>query len=308
MSATTEAAADEIILCASCGKSECDDGIKLKKCTACHLVRYCSVKCQKDHRPQHKKECKKRAVELREEILFKQPESTDLGDCPICMLPIPPFGLEGNSKYTTYTCCSTFVCNGCVHANNLRLAESGLPQSCPFCRHPFPVADETLLLMKRAEANDPFALYGVGTVQFERGDYATAIEYFEKAAGLGDIASHYQLSCIYREGLGVEKDVKKFMLYAEEAAIGGHPVARFNLGSWEMMEGSIAKSVKHLIIAANLGLDEAIDALRKCYGNELVSKEDFSAALRGYQVAVNEMKSPQRDAAEMARELGTWLG
>ena len=67
-----------------------------------------------------------------------------------------------------------------------------------------------------------------------------------------------------------------------------------------MREGSMAKSVKHLTIAANLGLDEAIDALRKCYGNELVSKEDFLAALRGYQVAVNEMKNSQRDAAEIA--------
>jgi hypothetical protein len=32
--------------------------------------------------------CKKRAAELRDEILFKQPENTHLGDCPICFLPL----------------------------------------------------------------------------------------------------------------------------------------------------------------------------------------------------------------------------
>ena len=48
--------------CASCGKTENDEGIKLKNCTACHLVRYCGVECQREHRPKHKKACKKRAA------------------------------------------------------------------------------------------------------------------------------------------------------------------------------------------------------------------------------------------------------
>jgi len=55
-----------------------------KTCDGCKSVRYCSVKCLTDHRSQHKRECKKRAAELRDEILFKQPESSHKGDCPIC--------------------------------------------------------------------------------------------------------------------------------------------------------------------------------------------------------------------------------
>eukprot|EP00984_Skeletonema_dohrnii_P017230 scaffold7802_cov115-Skeletonema_dohrnii-CCMP3373.AAC.1 len=82
MSGGAEESDDTMMFCASCGIAEVDD-IKLKKCTACYLVKYCSVKCQRNHRPQHKRACKKRAAELRDEILFKQPESRDLGDCPI---------------------------------------------------------------------------------------------------------------------------------------------------------------------------------------------------------------------------------
>jgi hypothetical protein len=37
----------------------------------------------------HKRACKKRAAGLRDEILFKQPESNHCGDCPICRLPQP---------------------------------------------------------------------------------------------------------------------------------------------------------------------------------------------------------------------------
>ena len=54
--------------CANCGKGE-ENSIALKKCGACKMVKYCSLACQKAHRPQHKKECKKRAAELHEEAL-----------------------------------------------------------------------------------------------------------------------------------------------------------------------------------------------------------------------------------------------
>ncbi len=76
---------DTMMCCASCGIAEIDD-IKLKQCDSCDLVRYCSLDCQREHKAQHEDVCKKRAAELRDKLLFKQPESTHLGDCPICCL------------------------------------------------------------------------------------------------------------------------------------------------------------------------------------------------------------------------------
>ena len=55
--------------CANCGRGAAEvegDGVKLKTCTGCKSVRYCDVKCQKEHRPKHKQECKKRAAELKD--------------------------------------------------------------------------------------------------------------------------------------------------------------------------------------------------------------------------------------------------
>jgi len=76
-----------MLCCASCGIAGVDD-MKLKACDGCKSVRYCSDTCQMDHRPQHERECEKRAAELRDKILFKQPESSHWGDCPICFLPL----------------------------------------------------------------------------------------------------------------------------------------------------------------------------------------------------------------------------
>ena len=99
---------DIMMCCAYCGIAGVDD-VKLKKCIACYLVKYCSIKCQREHRSQHKKECKKRAAELRDEILFKQPESSHHGDCPICFLPL---SLD-NDKSSVMSCCSKIICDGC---------------------------------------------------------------------------------------------------------------------------------------------------------------------------------------------------
>ena len=286
---------ETMMFCASCGKAGSDD-IKLKNCTACFLVKYCSVKCQKDHRPKHKKECKKRAAELKDELLFKQPESSHYGDCPICCLPVP---LE-ESKSTLNSCCSKRICVGCNIANQRREISGRLQQKCPFCREALPDTDEEWneRLMKRIEANDLVAMCLMGVIKYDAGDYTAAFEYWTKAASLGDVISHYQLSCLYHHGHGVEKDIKKQLHHLEKAAIGGHPTARHSLGCFEGRNGKLDKAVKHFIIAANLGLDDSLVSLKKAYKAGYASKEDFNAALRGYQVAIEAMKSPQREEAE----------
>ena len=236
----------------------------------------------------------KRAAELRDELLFKQPESNHCGDCPICCLPL---SFEG--KYSSMmACCSKIICNGCVHANQMReAAESSEPKhKCPFCRHRLPKTQEEMTHnnMKRAEANDPFATFQIGIRRHDEGNYEEAFKYYTKAAGLGDVASHYNLSLLYRDGK-VEKDEKKEVYHLERAAIGGHPGARHNLGCKEAENGNYERAVKHMIIAASLGYQKSIEMLK--LNRAHVNKEDFAAALRANQAALDAMKSPQRKAA-----------
>eukprot|EP00986_Skeletonema_menzelii_P007429 scaffold2919_cov130-Skeletonema_menzelii.AAC.5 len=281
--------------CASCGIAGNGD-IKLKKCTACYLVRYCSIKCQKDHRPKHKRDCKKRVVELHDELLFKQPKSTHRGDCPICLVPLP----LDLTKSTRMSCCSKLVCNGCYHANERREKEQRLAPKCPFCRHDIPrsPAEADRNKRKRIEANDPDALTEFGTRCREKGDYKGAIVCWTKAAELGDVEAHYQLSCSYRIGNGVEKDKKKEVHHLEQAAIKGDPQARYNLGTFEWERGEHERAVKHWIIAAKLGDIKAVATLKDMYKRGLIGKEDFAAALRAHQATLDATKSPQREEAE----------
>lgn len=280
----------KIFCCASCGTAGVDD-IELMDCTACYLVRYCSVKCQEDHRPDHEEECKQRAAELHDEILFKQPEGNYDGDCPICCLPLS----FDTTRSTTIlmSCCGKIICDGC-HYTNRRLQPK-----CPFCRKDLPSTDEEWneRLLKRIEVNDPIALSQMGTERYDEEAYISAFGYWTRAAALGNVDAHYRLGSLYRDGEGVEKDEKRAVWHFEEAAIAGHPIARHNLGWLEVVNDRMDRAAKHWIIAAKLGFDVSLRNVKSAYKDGHVSKEDFAAALRGHHAAIVAMKSPQREEA-----------
>ena len=251
-----------------------------------------------------KKDCKKRAAEIRDDNLFEQPDESHLGECSLCCLSL---SLDVN-KSSIYSCCSQRICDGCAHANKQREKEQGLEQKCPYCREELPETEEEINQnkRKRAKANDPLALLQMGMKCDREGDNEGAFQYYTKAAALGDIEAHFRLSFLYAEGEGVEKDPKKEIYHLEEAAIGGHPLARFNLGCVEYEKGREDRANRHFIIAAKLGLDMALEQVKKGFMDGSVSKEDFEVVLRGHQAAVDATKSAQREEAEKAEREGSY--
>ncbi|KAL7528930.1 hypothetical protein ACHAXR_002703 [Thalassiosira sp. AJA248-18] len=282
-------------ICAACGKHANDD-VTLKRCTACKLVQYCSVDCQKTHRKHHKNACRNKAAELHDEILFKQPEDHYRGDCPICFLPQP----FDTSQFTFKSCCGKDICNGCKYADERTGMNKGV---CCFCRTPNPTSYEEFVqrARKRMKAGDIRAHHEIGchyysgTAGLVR-DLGEAFTLFSKAAELGDIASHYQLGVMYWNGQHVNRDIKKAAHHLTIAAIGGHPDARCEIGINNNRDFA-ARAMKHFVIAAKMGHVESLNQLKLGYKKGLVLKEDFSSALRAYQDALESRKSKQRDEA-----------
>eukprot|EP00985_Skeletonema_marinoi_P029850 scaffold29345_cov66-Skeletonema_marinoi.AAC.1 len=192
-------------------------------------------------------------------------------------------------KSIMMTCCSKVICNGCDYANNTREAEASLNSLCLFCRKATPETDKECYKyrMKRIEADDSVSMRQWGSEQFDKGDYQSALTYFTKAAELGDVLRRI-----------AERNFIIWKRLLSEAAIGGHPNARYNLGIEEGNYGNVERAVKHFIIAAKQGYDNSIKPLMPAYRNGFVSKENLAAVLRAHQAAVDATKSPQRDAAE----------
>ena len=245
--------------------------------------------------------------ESRVELLFKQPESSCYGDCPICSLPLP----LDEEKSIMYTCCSKTLCRGCAYASitrdldkmashTLQELELWIKNECPFCRQALPKTKEEQdkIRRKRIEANDPVALRQEGRKQYKKGNHAKAFEYYTKAIELGDTETHLMLVHYYIDRKEVEKDGVKIAYHLHEAAIGGHPEARYILGCKLRDNGYHEKAVKLWIIAASQGHDESIKALTKAFKEGSMEKKDLAAALRAQKAAVDATKSKQRTKGE----------
>ena len=238
---------------------------------------------------------------MSDNILFRQPESSHLGDCPICILPLP----LDTKKSMMQSCCTKRICIGCYCAGiKCEMGEKlgKRKRICPFCRQPEPKADVEIegYKTRRMEVNDPVAIREAGKRCYHQGDYESAFEYFSKAAESSDAEAHYCLSFMYRDGNGVGREVAKRLHHLEEAAIGGHPKARHNLGVYEVNRGRIERGVKHFIIAAKNGHDGSVEALRELHTIKKVGQEDFDLAFLAHQAVVDATKSPQREAAQAA--------
>lgn len=287
-------------LCANCGQ----EGSNLKSCAACKLVKYCSRDCQQAHRPQHKKECKKRVAELHDEELFKQPPPLD--DCPICFLLLPTL----NSGRRYQSCCGKRLCSGCfdapVYDNQGNEVDN---EKCAFCRTPRPDTQKEHVerINKRMEKEDPIAIhnrgidYRDGTNGFPQ-DYKKAFELWHRAGKLGYSLAYNNIGYGYYNGEGVEVDKKKSKHYLELAAMNGDADARCNLAITAAKEGNWERALKHFKIAVRSGHDDSLEKIQQLYSVGAATKEEYTKALQSYQEYLGEIKSPQRDKAAATYE------
>ena len=294
--AATEVASQ---VCANCGKAG-SGGVKLRNCTACRLVKYCGVDCQRAHRKQHKKACKKRAAEMKAERLYGQGHERPEGDfCPICTLPIP-LPMEKHSIINV--CCMKRVCDGCVVAARQR----GMGGNCAFCRTPTPEDDASRIAMvqKRIDAGDAVAIDFLACIYYHGGyglekDVQRAIELWTEAAELGSIDAHFELlgHSYYNGDYGVGQDKVKGVGLWERAAMKGDSRSRYGLGLAEHSEGNYHLAVKHYTISAKMGDKLSLNEIKTLFSHGVATKEQYAEALRGYQDAVEETKSHQREEA-----------
>jgi hypothetical protein len=300
MSTTVGNNKDEVSsdICANCGKGE-ESSNSLKACTACKMVKYCNRECQIAHRSQHKKACKKRAAELYDELLFKQPPTLD--DCPICFLRLPY--LDTGRRF--YGCCGKYICSGCIYAPVYDHQGNMLEKTCPFCRTPESTSDEEIIKRneKLVEAGDAEAItnmgyyYKVGMYGLPQ-DHNKALEFYHRA---GTPTAYSNIAIAYDTGIGVELDEKKARHYYELAAMGGHAGARHNLGCCEG-DTDYDRAVKHFMIAVRSGEAKSLKTTQELFKRGYTTKDNYMKALISYQAYLDEIKSDQRDKAAAANE------
>ncbi|EJK57530.1 hypothetical protein THAOC_22415 [Thalassiosira oceanica] len=159
------------------------------------------------------------------------------------------------------------------------------------------------MVQARVLKKDPVAIYYLGLKYFYgddlglQKDMQKSVELFTEAARLGSIEALFNLGNAHYFGDGVEQDTAKAVEYYERAAMQGHAPARHNLGGCEVEKGSYDRAVRHFLISAKVGQEDSIKAMKMMFADGLATKEQYAKALKGYQDAVEEMKSHDRDEA-----------
>ena len=232
-------------------------------------------------------------------LMKKGCKKSEEDNCPICQLPLPLDGKQSSFR----VCCMKKVCNGCIAAAIKR----GM-RDCPFCRASVPNESQALaMIQKRVDAGDPVAIFDLGALHAQgqyglEKDVTRAVELYEHAAEIGVIDAHYNLGCLYREGTDVEKDMAKAIRHYEAAAMCGHVFARFSLGLFESHARNFDLALQLWMISAKLGHEISLSNVKSFFMNGLATKAAYAAALRGYQNAVDEMSSTDRDEAKAKLE------
>ena len=201
------------------------------------------------------------------------------------------------------SCCMKLVCFGCMDVIEKQGAFGY--ETCPFCRSPAPETGTGVLetVMKRVDARDPEAIRHLGDLHL-RGIHgldkneSRAFELWTEAAELGSIKALSKMGAAYYFGRrGLSPDKSKGVRYLESAAMQGGVESRHLLGLGEMCDVKVDRAVRHYLIAAKMGYDKSLDSIKEMFAKGLATKQQYVDALKGYQDAVEEMKSPERDEA-----------
>ena len=78
----------------------------------------------------------------------------------------------------------------------------------------------------------------------------------------------------------------------------GMRIAGTILALLNIMEENDELAVQHWMISAKMGYEESLDDIKEMFMEGHATKAQYAEALRGYQDAVEEMKSPHREEAK----------
>ena len=249
--------------------------------------------------------------------------------CPLCKVILP---LKQSQK-TFLLCCGTEICRAC----NAEAYAEGIPTKreskskrddeideieeievdedetkeqmalcCVLCNAEAPAGVEnilTLLQQRIEEDQDPNAMHVLSGLYWDENGVENnpqkALELCTRAAEADHAEACHELALIYCEGkYGITQDTDKGKMLLFKAARLGSAVSLNALGGLMIQEGNLQLGTRYWLLGASNGEEYSLHNVKKAFEGKVVNKEDYASALRAYQNAHGETRSPKRDKME----------
>ncbi len=150
-------------------------------------------------------------------------------------------------------------------------------------------------LLKSANAGNVIAMYELGIMSYEKGNYPgphdniKAAKWFLKAAENGYVNGMTHIATMYYYGRGVKQDYNKAIEWYEKAAAKGNPLSMNNLGlmymTGEGVKQDYAKAVNWLKKATDLNYSNSMVYLGIAYEKGTGVETDYKKAMDLYMKA-----------------------
>ena len=132
---------------------------------------------------------------------------------------------------------------------------------------------------------------GIGVKQ----DYQEAMNWFRKAAALGDSDAMFTIGGLYYEGNGVKKNYQEAMNWFRKAADGGHATSMLAIGLLHYEGEGVKQDYKEAMNwyrkAADLGNADAMCSIGSLYEDGDGVEQDYKEAMNWYRKAADSGKT-----------------
>ncbi len=123
---------------------------------------------------------------------------------------------------------------------------------------------------------------------YDKKDYASAVEYYRKAAEQGNAAAQNRLGICYNIGLGVGKDSNEAIKWYRKAAEQGNAVAQNNMGYYYYERQNYTEAARWYRKAAEQGQIAAQSSLAELYYNGRGVAKDYAEAVKWSRKAAEQ--------------------
>ncbi|MBQ1202099.1 MAG: SEL1-like repeat protein, partial [Alistipes sp.] len=123
---------------------------------------------------------------------------------------------------------------------------------------------------------------------YDKKDYASAVEYYRKAAEQGNAAAQNRLGICYNIGLGVGKDSNEAIKWYRKAAEQGNAVAQNNMGNYYNKRQNYTEAARWYRKAAEQGQTAAQSSLAELYYNGRGVAKDYAEAVKWFRKAAEQ--------------------
>lgn len=145
---------------------------------------------------------------------------------------------------------------------------------------------------------------------FESGQKSEAAKWLKIAVSQGHQAAQLPLAAMYRDGIGVEKNLSRALTLFTTASKQGYPSAQFSLGAMYRLghgvERDYSEALKWYRMAAKQGDSESQNSLGVMYESGRGTAADLIKAYMWYEIAaVNGNRRGNNNRRRLGRKLST---